>query len=256
MRLKLISLCPSITHTIFALGKGDELVGVTRFCVKPEDGVARIEKVGGTKNPKLERIVALKPDLVFLNREENRREDWQALGEKGIRCHVSFPDDIASSIAMLREFGELLHCGRQAELLVEAIEAVKRRIQERKHLVETRSWAYLIWRKPWMTVNRTTYIHGLIREVGGENVFGTRAPAYPEINADELAQASPELVLLSSEPFPFKPKHIEELSTATGLPESRFRLVDGERLSWHGALSAEGLAYAFEVFAGEALGAT
>lgn len=256
MTLRLISLCPSITHTLFELGKGADLVGITRFCVKPADKVARIEKVGGTKNPKLDRILALEPDWVFLNREENRREDWEALQREGIRCHVSFPGSIEASKAMLRDIGACLGCGTRAEVLAASITSVQKRISERKHLAAHLSWAYLIWRKPWMTVNGSTYIHGLISEVAEGNVFAGRPQPYPEISAQELGAANPDLILMSSEPFPFKTKHIEALSAETGIPVSRFRLVDGERLSWHGALSAEGLAYAFEVFSEECLETT
>lgn len=246
--MRLVSLCPSITHSLFRLGVGGDLVGITSFCVHPRAHVASIEKVGGTKNPKLDRIIQLQPDVVFLNREENRREDGVFLLRAGLRCHVSHPVNVDTAIDMLKSLSDCLGCPLPGEALISEIQAVRQRIREQKQIQMDQSWAYLIWRKPWMAVNRATYIHGLIAEVTGNNVFGGNPSPYPVISVTELAQARPDRIFLSSEPFPFKTKHIDELVNATGLEKERFSIVDGERLSWHGSMTAAGLAYVYDLF--------
>lgn len=247
-QLRLVSLCPSMTHTLFQLGLGADLVGVTRFCIEPAEGVAHIEKVGGTKNPNLEKIRALAPDLVFFNREENRREDWEQLTEAGIDCHISYPVDVPSTCAMLRDLGQRLASEDKAAELLHAVKREQELLEASKPAGADLSWAYLIWRKPYMAVGRATYIHGLLAEVAPHNVFKDVAEPYPETSVEDLLDRQPDRVLLSSEPFPFKTKHIQELMAATGWAQDRFQLVDGQRLSWHGAMTPAGLAYARTLF--------
>jgi len=247
--MRLVSLCPSITKLIFDLGRGEDLAGVTKYCVHPAEGVAGIEKLGGTKDPDVARIIALAPDLVLLNREENRREDWAALSEAGVPCCITLPVTLDETESAVAEIGAAVAREAEAAALVARIRAARRRARAARDGRGPARWAYLIWRKPWMTVNRATYIHHLLAEAGGANVFADLDPEYPAIEADALAAADPDAVLLSSEPFPFKDKHIRELSGLTGLPTERFRIVDGELLSWHGAFTAEGLDYAADLLA-------
>jgi len=241
--MRLVSLCPSTTELIFDLGMGDALVGITRFCIHPAEGVAGIQKVGGTKNPDIGNIVALRPDLVLLNEEENRREDWQALHEQAIACHLSCPRNAAEATELVADLGRVLGAEAAASRICGSIEAARQAVAADKPATPVR-FAYLIWRNPLMTVNGSTYISALLGEAGGVNVFAEREPRYPEISAEDLAAAAPDRVLLSSEPFPFKDKHLTELAEATALPRDRFALVDGEQLSWHGSRTAIGLRYA------------
>ncbi|CAM2067903.1 ABC transporter substrate-binding protein [Sulfidibacter corallicola] len=247
--MKLVSLCPSITKLVFDLGAGDRLLAVTKFCIHPAAEVASLEKVGGTKDPKLDRIRELKPDLILMNREENRREDWEALTEAGLDCHISHPCSVDASMAFVADLGHRLGRAAAAAALIEEMKRARTRLRVARTGAGERSFAYLIWRKPWMTINGSTYISSLIAEAGARNVFGDHPTIYPAVSAEELASVDPDLVLLSSEPFPFKAKHIDELAQATGMTRERFRLVDGELLSWHGALTAAGLDYLVEVFA-------
>src|ERR671932_1673308 len=113
--MRVVSLCPSLTELVFDLGRGDTLVGRTKFCVHPADRVAAVPSVGGTKNPKIERVVALAPDLVLLNEEENRREDAEALRAAGIACHVSFPKTAPETADMVRSIGDALGAADAAE---------------------------------------------------------------------------------------------------------------------------------------------
>jgi iron complex transport system substrate-binding protein len=241
--MRLVSLCPSLTELVFDLGAGDELVGRTKFCVHPADRVESVEKVGGTKNPKIERIIELKPDLVLMNEEENRAEDAAALTATGIRVHTSMPRTAADTAAMVRSIGMALHRAREAEPIAADIERRADRVRRAARLYPPVRYACLIWREPIMTVNDDTFIAGLMSLPGGQNVFGSRGDRYPVITATELHDADPLLVLLPNEPFPFDGKHIEELAATTGLPRERFILADGELLSWHGSRTPRGIDY-------------
>ncbi len=242
--MRVVSLCPSLTETVFALGRGDTLVGRTKFCIHPAEGVARVERVGGTKNPKLERIVALRPDVVLMNDEENRREDAEALAAAGVVTLSSMPRDPAGAAAAVRDLGHALAAAAAAERIAADIEARVARVHAAAAARPPVRFAYLIWRAPWMAVNADTYINSLLALAGGDNVFATLAERYPEVTLAELAAAAPEHVLMSSEPYPFADKHADELAAATGLPRERFRRVDGELLSWHGARTPAGIDYA------------
>ena len=248
-RVRIVSLCPSLTELVFDLGRGGDLVGITDFCVHPADRVGAIEKVGGTKTPKVERIVSLAPDVVLLNEEENRKEDAEALARAGIRCLATFPRDAAETADMVRTIGHAIERAAPAETIARDIEARTRRVVESARGARPVSFAYLIWRRPWMSVNRETFAHALLAQAGGRNVFADRADRYPEITTAELERASPELVLLCTEPYPFEAKHVEELMLATGIARERFAIADGEYLSWHGSRTPAGIDYAESLIA-------
>ncbi|MFN0243914.1 MAG: helical backbone metal receptor [Planctomycetota bacterium] len=247
--MRIVSLCPSLTELVFDLGRGADLVGVTEYCVHPAQGVREIEKVGGTKTPKVERIVALAPDLVLLNEEENRREDADELAARGVRCLSTFPRECAGTADMVRTIGAALERAGDAQRIALAIETRAARVRERARGLAPVSFAYLIWRKPWMSVNRDTFAHALLSQAGGANVFGGLATRYPEISLEDLRSAAPRLVLLCTEPYPFARKHVEELASATGWPESCFVIADGEYLSWHGSRTPDGIDYAEKLIA-------
>jgi len=243
--VQLVSLCPSLTELVFALERGDDLVGVTRFCVHPAEGVAMLEKVGGTKDPDVARIVALAPDLVLMNREENRVEDAAALRAAGLRVHDSMPRTLAETAAMVRSIGDALGRAAQGEAIARDIEQRAERARRRAAAHRNRvRFAYLIWRKPWMSVSADTFASSLLELAGGENVFGARPVRYPEVTAEALGEAAPDVVFLSTEPFPFEESHADELARLTGLARERFALADGEYLSWHGSRTPDGIDYA------------
>ncbi|MGQ0767457.1 MAG: helical backbone metal receptor [Gemmatimonadota bacterium] len=248
--MRLVSLCPSLTELVFDLGAGEELVGRTRFCIHPADRVGSIERVGGTKDPRVGRIVELHPDLVLMNEEENRIEDAAALATVGVTVHTSFPRRVQDVPPMVRDIavrigrepeGEAL-AGRLDRQIAATLESVSRRVPI--------TYAYLIWRKPFMTISDDTFVSAMLELAGGRNVFGARAERYPAITEGDLAAADPDVVLLSSEPFPFTERHVGELGAALGWGASRFRLVDGELLSWHGSRTERGIAYAASLLEG------
>jgi ABC-type Fe3+-hydroxamate transport system substrate-binding protein len=242
--VRIVSLCPSLTELVFDLGRGADLVGITEYCVHPADRVSAIEKVGGTKTPDNARIAALAPDLVLLNEEENRREDAAALAAAGLRCLTTFPKDALETAGMVRAIGAALARPAEAERIARDIEARTHAVRARARGARTVRFAYLIWRKPWMSVNADTFAHALLAQAGGVNVFADRATRYPEITLAELVAGEPELVLLCTEPFPFAAKHVDELARETGLARERFVIADGEYLSWHGSRTPAGIDYA------------
>ncbi len=245
--MRIVSLCPSLTELVFDLGLEDALVGRTKFCVHPADRVGRIEKVGGTKNPKIDRIVELEPDLVLLNEEENRIEDAEALAAAGVPCHTSMPVDVGDTAEMVRSIGRAVRRPEAAEAIAADIERRAARVRAAAEGRPGARYAYLIWRDPIMTVSDDTFVAALLGLAGGMNVFGGADERYPTISADELAGSDPDGVLLSTEPFPFDETYRDELVEATGLPVGRFHIVDGELLSWHGSRTPAGIDYAEEV---------
>lgn len=245
--MRIVSLCPSLTELVFDLGRGSDLVGVTEWCVHPAEGVARVEKVGGTKNPAVARIVALAPDLVLMNEEENRREDALALAAAGVRTLASLPRDAGDTAAMVREIGSALDRRVEAEVIALDIETRSARVRAAAQGRRAVPFAYLIWRKPYMAVNGDTFASALLELAGGCNVFAEHTERYPEIAVDALASARPELVLLSTEPFAFLPRHADELAELTHIARDRFVIADGELLSWHGSRTPRGIDYAEEL---------
>lgn len=242
--MRIVSLCPSLTELVFDLGRGDDLVGITEYCVHPREAHARIEQVGGTKTPKVRRIVGLAPDIVLLNEEENRREDAQALRAAGLRCHTSMPRDCQETAEMVRSIAAVLERPLEGQRIANEIERRAWRVQARARSGRPVRFAYLIWRKPWMSVNRDTFASDLLCQAGGINVFADLSERYPEISAEQLREAQPGRVFLCSEPFPFQDRHGDELSALTGLPRACFVLADGEFLSWHGSRTPAGIDYA------------
>lgn len=241
--MKIVSLCPSLTELVFDLGAGDDLVGRTKFCVEPAQRVDAVEKVGGTKNPKIARIIELAPDLVLMNEEENRVEDADALRTAGLRVHTSMPRTPAEAAAMVRSIGMALSRSREAEPIAADIERRADRVSREATRYPPIRYACLIWREPLMTINDDTFVAGLLSLPGGQNVFGAHQERYPVITTDDLHQADPLLVLLPDEPFPFAAQHADDLSSASGLPRERFVLVDGQLLSWHGSRTPRGIDY-------------
>ena len=247
--MRIVSLCPSLTELAFDLDRGADLVGITDWCVHPAERVGAIEKVGGTKTPNVARIVELAPDLVLMNEEENRVEDARALREKGVPLHVSMPRDAAGTAMMVRSIGAAVERVAQAERIAADIEARTQRVNERARGASSVSWAYLIWRKPYMSVNHDTFASALLDQAGGRNVFATSTQRYPTIEIADLVRAAPKVVFLCTEPFPFQEKHRKELAVLTGFSPERFVIADGEYLSWHGSRTPEGIDYAESLIA-------
>jgi len=227
---------PSLTELVCELGLAGELVGRTGFCVHPKDVVRRIPKVGGTKTVNLEKIRSLEPTHVVLNMDENRKETAEALEKFVPKLVVTHPLAPLDNLALYRRFGNVFGREREAEALCmrfqEAYdEAVAATYPERRVL-------YLIWRGPWMTVSRDTYVSRTLALFGLHTVPESAAARYPKL--EDLGSVDADLVLLSSEPYRFRDRHLAEVAGLTGKPAL---LVDGEMTSWYGPRAIAGLAY-------------
>jgi ABC-type Fe3+-hydroxamate transport system substrate-binding protein len=241
---RIVSLIPSITEILFAIGAGDRVVGCTIYCTEPAAGVATKTRVGGEKNPKLELIRELGADLVIANVEENVREHVETLRAWGIPVHVTYPRTVAEGIRLVGELGELLEAGPRARDLETALRARYDEVRAAAAGRRPRRVFCPIWRRPYMTINRDTYVHDMLAVAGGENVFASAAKRYPEVTLDDVAAAAPEVILLPDEPYRFRAVHREDFAGCPDAPavrDGRLPLVDGKLLSWYGPRIAEAL---------------
>jgi ABC-type Fe3+-hydroxamate transport system substrate-binding protein len=249
---RIVSLIPSITETLFVIGAGDRVVGCTMHCTQPPEGVATKVRVGGAKNPKLELIRDLGADLVIANVEENVREHVETLRAWGIPVHVTFPRTVADGIRLVGELGALLEAGPRARELEAELRARYDLVRAAAAGGRPRRVFCPIWRRPYMTINRDTYIHDMLAVAGGENVFAGRAKRYPEITLDEVAASGAEVILLPDEPYRFRRAHQADFAPYADLPavrDGRIHLVDGKLLAWYGPRIAEALRVLPSLFA-------
>jgi ABC-type Fe3+-hydroxamate transport system substrate-binding protein len=241
---RIVSLVPSITETLFALGLEGRIAGVTVFCSEPRREVARTPKVGREKDPDLSRIRALAPDLVLANMEENRRDVVEALRAEGIPVWVSFPRTLVEGIGLVRELGALTATPEAAEALARPLEAALTGMLARVAVGPRPRVFCPIWRGPYMTVNRDTYVHDVLRTCGADNVFADAAARYPTVTLEEVRRAAPDVILLPDEPYRFRAAHIADFTPLADVPavrSGRIHLVDGKLLSWYGPRIAESL---------------
>lgn len=224
---RIISLVPSLTELVVDLGLKDRLVGRTRFCVHPKDEVDDIPIIGGTKNPRLEKIKASNPDYIVANREENKKEHINEL-RQDFKVKVTDIATIEDALITIHELGRELQAEEESEKLIGQIHDVMEDIPEEPPL----RTAYLIWKDPYMTVGKDTYIHNVMEHWKLENVFGDKT-RYPKVTFYDITEKEPDLILLSSEPYPYKEKHLSEFEEA--FPNTRTLLAEGEWFSWYGS---------------------
>jgi ABC-type Fe3+-hydroxamate transport system substrate-binding protein len=265
---RVVSLVPSVTESLFDLNIGGRVVGVTDYCTRPAEAVKNLPHVGGTKNPDIEKIIALHPDLVIMNQEENRKTDGDALVAAGIPIWLTHPNTVKDALNLLWTIMDLFEEPtmvprvRLMDVAYEWTLGVVANLPPKRAFVP-------IWRDPWMTFNKDTYIHDLLKTCGVENVFaererrfpleadlGTQAPLapddpriadadvrYPRISLDEVVAAQPDLILLPDEPYAFGESDRDELMQLD-IPAAKLNqihLVDGSLLTWHGTRLAYAL---------------
>lgn len=222
---RIVSLVPSQTELLYSLDLDSQVVGITRYCIRPAHWQSEKAIIGGTKNFDFEKIAALNPDLIIGNKEENYQVGIEHLNQR-FPVWMSDIVTLEDSLDMIKRVG--LICDREqagfdmATRIAESFSSVKP--------VECRNALYLIWRKPWMAAGTGTFINEMLRFNGLTNLAVGR---YPELTSDDLRRLNPEVVLLSSEPYPFQEKHIQEITAI--LPQSKALLVDGEMFSWYGS---------------------
>ena len=234
---RIISLVPSQSELLCYLGLSEQLVGITKFCVHPRDMFKSTEKIGGTKQLKLDKIRALNPDLIIGNKEENERNQIETLA-KEFPVWLSDIQTLEEALQMISSIGNVTKTQDRAAHLVQEI---KLRFQTLAQLDGPRKKvAYFIWRKPYMVAARATFIDNMLEKSGFQNAFSDLS-RYPEISPSLLKQRNPELILLSSEPFPFQEKHLEEFQFFC--PKAVIKIVDGELYSWYGSRLLHSAAY-------------
>ena len=225
---RIVSLVPSLTEALAALGLDAETVGLTRFCVHPAGWKQRKAIVGGTKGTDPARVLALAPDLVVANREENDRAPVEALAAAGVPVWLSDIATVADTVDALRRLGHATGRASEGDRLADDLAAAFAALVPPPAPVRA---VYLIWRDPWMTVGADTIVHDVMARGGLANAFGDRT-RYPAVTAAEIAAVQPDVVLLSSEPFPFREAHAAEVRAFA--PGTHVALVDGEAFSWYG----------------------
>ncbi|MEO7988712.1 MAG: helical backbone metal receptor [Chryseolinea sp.] len=232
---RIISLVPSQTELLADLGLGDKVVGITKFCVHPEHWLQTKTIVGGTKNFHFNKIDELRPDVIFGNKEENFEEGISRLKEK----YPVWMSDIVSiddSHSMILSIGETTNKIAESKQLVSDIQTGLNSTGK----FSGQSVLYLIWRKPWMGAAVNTFVHSLLDHLGLRNTL-EHEKRYPELTDEKILALKPDYIFLSSEPYPFREKHIEELLAIS--PTSKIILVDGEMFSWYGSRLIKAVPY-------------
>jgi ABC-type Fe3+-hydroxamate transport system substrate-binding protein len=241
---RIVSLIPSITETLCHLGLADVLVGVTVYCVEPRAMVRGKTRIGGEKDPDLDAIRALAPDLVVANIEENVRGHIETLRAWGIPVWVTYPRTVTEGLAMIRELGEVTGAGARAGALLAELEPLYARVREAGAGRRPVRVFYPIWRGPWMTIGQDTYIHDLLAVCGAANVFADAPERYPTLALEDMAARRPEVIILPDEPFRFRRAHLADFAPYADVPavrEGRIHLMDGKIFSWHGPRVGEAL---------------
>ncbi len=232
---RIISLVPSQTELLFELGLEKALAGVTKFCIHPGPLVRTKIKVGGTKRFHFDRIAQLAPDLIIGNKEENYREGIEKLK----RLYPVWMSDISNledNRMMITAVGQICNRSSQAHRITDHIDKLLNNFEP----VTNKSVLYFIWRKPYMAVGAGTYIHEILNLCGFNNVLHNYT-RYPELSADQIKAHNPEVILLSSEPYPFKAQHMAEFETLC--PDAKILMVDGEMFSWFGSRLIKAIPY-------------
>ncbi len=238
---RIVSLVPSITELLFALGLGDQVVGRTHYCIHPAPAIAMVPSVGGTKKVKHSRLRALQPSHVILNIDENPKALANRLAAYVPQIIVTHPVAPEDNVPLYRLLGGIFNCRAEAESLVtvfeRALALLQRETWPQRHVL------YLIWREPWMGVSRDTYIARTLARVGWETLPAAAATRYPVLELNRALLDTADLVLFSSEPYRFQEADLEAFARNYDCPLEKLRLIDGEMTSWYGNRAIAGLEY-------------
>ena len=243
---RIASLVPSLTELLFELELDGSIVARTGFCIHPKDKVRHVKKVGGTKSVNIEALIAARPSHVIVNVDENRKEAIAGLRQHVptlVVTHPLVPDD---NVTLFLEFGRIFDRHDRAAELVAEFRSARERLaaaMRDKPLVPV---LYLIWKDPWFTISRSTYVSAMLAAAGLSTLPIESDTRYPVLSNEDPAWRDARVILLSSEPYSFRPKHIDELSQSMGFDKPCL-LVDGERLSWYGSRAIAGLHYLDEL---------
>lgn len=232
---RIVSLVPSLTELLADLGLSERVAGLTHFCVFPESLYKNRQRIGGTKKARVAQIQALEPDLVIANKEENEKEQVEAI-KAFCPVWVSQVYDVPSALEMIRQLSEVTGVPESGHSLVKRIHEGIGKLPS----ISPMRALYMIWRKPYMAAGGDTFIHEMMKQINLTNVLADQ-DRYPQLSGSAIGELAPDLVLLSTEPYPFKERHIEELQQH--LPNACFRLVDGSMFSWYGSRMEKAISY-------------
>jgi ABC-type Fe3+-hydroxamate transport system substrate-binding protein len=233
---RIISLVPSQTELLYDLGLDEEVIGISKFCVRPAHWFNSKTRIGGTKSVKTALVKELKPDLVIANREENVKKQVDELA-KDFPVWISDINNLQSALQMITALGEITGKETASKDINDHIRDNFLKLRPLSSQLRT---AYLIWRNPYMSIGGDTFISDMLNHCGFKNIFENQQ-RYPEVTVEQIRDANCELLLLSSEPFPFKEKHMEALQKQ--LPSTKIVLADGEMFSWYGSRLVKAPAY-------------
>ncbi|MFC1729263.1 ABC transporter substrate-binding protein [candidate division KSB1 bacterium] len=252
---RIVSLICSITETLFDLGAGELLAGRTDYCIRPPGLVDTVPMTGGPKNPDIDRILALNPDLIIANIEENEKPDIEKFENAGIPVFVTYPRTVSDSVELIKTLAEITGASQaaasyiaRAESLIEQVGCAVGKSGKGPRVL------YLIWRKPYMSINGDTYIHDLIVFCGGMNVCAGHRDRYPVVSTEDISALEPDIIILPSEPFRFTGKHKREIMNQVSVPAVRNKqviLADGELYSWYGTRMLYALPYVLKMLTGK-----
>ncbi len=228
---RIVSLVPSQTELLVDLGLKSSIVGVTKFCVHPRSLRKEVEVVGGTKHVKVQKIKDLQPDIILCNKEENSKEIIESLKDVA-PIHISDIYNLEDCYELMAMYGDVFEVQAKTEEIISDIEAQRETFQQKIQHKTKLKIAYFIWKKPWMVAASHTFIDSMINEAGFENAFSD-LERYPEIDLSHPSLQRADAIFLSSEPYPFKEEHVNELKSK--FPEKKIIIVDGELFSWYGS---------------------
>jgi ABC-type Fe3+-hydroxamate transport system substrate-binding protein len=227
---RIVSVVPSQTELLSELGLDEQIAGITKFCIHPDHIFRNKERIGGTKALKLDNIRALKPDVIIANKEENLKEEILALREE-FPVFTSDICDLDTSLEMIRKVGQLTGTTERSEDVITGIQAGFNKMRSELASLKDKSCLYMIWKGPWMCAGKGTFIDDILDRCHLSNVV--EQTRYPELTEEDIVRLAPEVIILSSEPFPFKESHISYFNDI--LPTTRTIVADGEMFSWYGS---------------------
>lgn len=239
---RIACLVPSITETLFAMNLGETVVARTGFCIHPEPAIREVPKVGGTKDVNIAKLVATEPTHVIVNIDENNKPDIDKIRRTIPNVIVTHPLVPEDNLALFRLLGHIFHRNEKADELSYALAHALRDAREIGASLPREDVLYLIWKNPWMTVSRDTYVSTMLATIGWRTHPIQSEKRYPEIAEDDAMWSNVDHVLLSSEPYLFGEEHAATLDTSKSLKRPA-QLIDGEYVSWYGVRAIEGLRY-------------
>jgi len=240
---RIVSLVPSITELLFDLGLGEAVVGRTAFCVHPRNRVKAVKSVGGTKQVNMDKLKRLSPSHVIVNVDETPRPLAEELARLGCEVVVTHPIDVRDNLTLYRLMGGLFSRESQAQTLCARLEAAFETLAATARTLAERRVLYLIWKDPWMTVSRDTYISRMLALARWQTVDLPGGARYPTVELTNDLLSTVDLVLFGSEPFPFKDHHLDAFRADFPAHAAKAAIIDAEMVSWYGSRAIGGLAY-------------